>query len=76
VITPRIVGKSVGLQPVEVLVTIMAAGSLFGFIGVLLAVPLGAVVKIVVGRVVRAYLGSEFYRRPPPRRAPRKEGKS
>jgi predicted PurR-regulated permease PerM len=76
VITPRIVGKSVGLQPVEVLVTIMAAGSLFGFIGVLLAVPLGAVVKIVVGRVVRAYLGSEFYRRPPPQRAPRKEGKS
>ncbi len=43
VITPRIVGRSVGLAPLEVLLTMMAAGSLFGFFGVLLAVPLGAV---------------------------------
>ena len=35
----------------------MAAGTLFGFLGVLLAVPLGAVVKILVQRVVKAYLG-------------------
>lgn len=62
VITPRIVGRSVGLQPLEVLLTMMAAGSLFGFFGVLLAVPLGAVTKILVQRVVRAYLASEFYK--------------
>ena len=65
VITPRIVGKSVGLRPIEVLITMMAAGSLFGFLGVLLAVPLGAVVKILVGRLVKTYLGSDFYRRRP-----------
>ena len=63
VITPRIVGRSVGLAPLEVLVTMMAAASLFGFFGVLLAVPLGAVVKILVRRVVRAYLRSDFYAR-------------
>jgi predicted PurR-regulated permease PerM len=63
VITPRIVGRSVGLAPLEVLLTMMAAGSLFGFFGVLLAVPLGAVVKILVGRAVRAYLDSDFYGR-------------
>jgi predicted PurR-regulated permease PerM len=62
VITPRIVGRSVGLAPLEVLVTMMAAGSLFGFLGVLLAVPLGAVVKILVQRGVRAYIASNFYR--------------
>ena len=45
IITPRIVGKSVGLAPLEVLLTMMAAGTLFGFFGVLLAVPLGAVVE-------------------------------
>ena len=50
VITPRIVGRSVGLAPLEVILTMMAAGSLFGFLGVLLAVPLGAVAKILVQR--------------------------
>jgi predicted PurR-regulated permease PerM len=62
VITPRIVGRSVGLAPLEVLLTMMAAGTLFGFLGVLLAVPLGAVVKILVQRTVKAYLASDFYR--------------
>lgn len=64
VITPRIVGRSVGLAPLEVILTMMAAGSLLGFLGVLLAVPLGAVVKILVQRAVKAYLASEFYNRP------------
>jgi predicted PurR-regulated permease PerM len=63
IITPRIVGRSVGLAPLEVLLTMMAAGTLFGFLGVLLAVPLGAVVKILVSRVFKAYLASAFYRR-------------
>jgi predicted PurR-regulated permease PerM len=64
-ITPRIVGRSVGLAPLEVILTMMAAGSLFGFLGVLLAVPLGAVAKILVQRAVKVYLASEFYARPP-----------
>jgi predicted PurR-regulated permease PerM len=63
VVTPRIVGRSVGLAPLEVLLTMMAAGTLFGFLGVLLAVPLGAVVKILVHRTVKAYLASDFYAR-------------
>jgi predicted PurR-regulated permease PerM len=63
VITPRIVGRSVGLAPLEVILTMMAAGSLFGFLGVLLAVPLGAVAKILVQRAVKAYLASDFYSR-------------
>jgi predicted PurR-regulated permease PerM len=66
VVTPRIVGRSVGLAPLEVLVTMMAAGTLFGFLGVLLAVPFGAVVKILVQRGVGAYLRSSFYARPAP----------
>jgi predicted PurR-regulated permease PerM len=65
VITPRIVGRSVGLRPIEVLLTMMAAATLFGFLGVLLAVPLGAVVKILVGRATTVYLESDFYQRPP-----------
>lgn len=65
VITPRIVGGSVGLKPLEVLLTMMAAGTLFGFVGVLLAVPIGAVLKILTHRAVVAYLGSRFYAAPP-----------
>jgi len=65
IITPRIVGKSVGLRPIQVLLTMMAAATLFGFLGVLLAVPLGAVVKILVGRATTVYLASDFYLRPP-----------
>jgi len=65
IITPRIVGRSVGLRPIEVLLTMMAAATLFGFLGVLLAVPLGAVVKILVGRATTIYLESDFYLRPP-----------
>ncbi len=61
IITPRIVGKSVGLAPLEVLLTMMAAGSLLGFFGVLLAVPLGAVTKILLQRLVKVYLASDFY---------------
>jgi predicted PurR-regulated permease PerM len=64
VITPRIVGRSVGLTPLETLVTMMAAASLFGFFGVLLAVPLGAVIKIIIRRGVKGYLASDFYSRP------------
>ncbi len=61
VVTPRIVGTSVGLAPLGVLLTMMAAGTLFGFLGVTLAVPLGAVVKILVQRGIKAYLDSAFY---------------
>ncbi|MCL2725427.1 MAG: AI-2E family transporter [Polyangiaceae bacterium] len=66
VITPRIVGRSVGLAPLEVILTMMAAGSLFGFLGVLLAVPIGAVAKILVQRGVRTYLASDYYLRSAP----------
>lgn len=69
IITPRIVGRSVGLAPLEVLVTMMAAGSLFGFLGVLLAVPFGAVSKILIQRAIAAYLRSDFYHRPAARPA-------
>src|SRR5690606_3538542 len=71
VLTPRIGGRSVGLAPLEVILTMMAAGSLFGFLGVLLAVPLGAVGKILVQRAVALYLASDFYaKRSDERRTP------
>jgi predicted PurR-regulated permease PerM len=61
-ITPRIVGNKVGLSPAAVIVAVLACGSLFGFAGVLLAVPSAAILK-VVGRVaVDVYRQSRLFR--------------
>jgi predicted PurR-regulated permease PerM len=62
VITPRVVGDKVGLSPVVVIVAVLAFGELFGFVGVLLAVPASAVLKVVGTVVLRRYRESAAYR--------------
>jgi predicted PurR-regulated permease PerM len=64
VITPRIVGKTVGLNEVWVLLALFVGGELFGFMGILLALPSAAVAKIFVTRGVQRYRESELYLRP------------
>jgi predicted PurR-regulated permease PerM len=64
VITPRIVGKTVGLNEVWVLLALFVGGELFGFMGILLALPSAAVAKIFVTRAVHRYRESELYLRP------------
>lgn len=61
-ITPRIVGGSVGLSPLWVIISILVFGELFGFFGVLVAVPLAAMLKIIGRHVLVRYRGSAFYR--------------
>jgi predicted PurR-regulated permease PerM len=63
VITPRLVGERIGLHPVAVIFALMAFGQLFGFIGVLLALPLAAVTLVAVRRLHAQYLDSPWYRR-------------
>lgn len=60
-ITPRVVGKTVGLRDVWVLLALFVAGELFGFLGVLLALPAAAVAKIFVLRGLAHYRGSTLY---------------
>ncbi len=62
VITPKIVGGQVGLSPVAVIIAILAFGELFGFAGVLLAVPAAAVVKVVGVVLMERYQASDLYR--------------
>jgi predicted PurR-regulated permease PerM len=60
-LTPWLVGDQIGLHPVAVIFSIMAGGQLFGFLGVLLALPVTAVV-VVVGRYLhQRYLQSQLY---------------
>jgi len=63
VLTPYLVGERVGLHPVWVIFALMAGGALFGFVGVLLAVPVAAALGVVVEHVVQRYLQSGFYTR-------------
>jgi predicted PurR-regulated permease PerM len=64
VITPRIVGKTVGLNEVWVILALFVGGELFGFMGILLALPSAAVAKIFIARGVSRYRESELYLRP------------
>ncbi len=66
VITPKIVGDKVGLGAVWVLLALMVGGELFGFFGVLLALPAAAVSKIFVVRALSWYRRSELYLRGAP----------
>jgi predicted PurR-regulated permease PerM len=61
-ITPRILGGKLGLGPLWIIVALMAGGELFGFLGVLLAVPTVAVLKVLVNRTVLRYKASSLYR--------------
>ncbi len=62
VITPRVVGDSVGLSTLAVIVAVLVFSELFGFYGVLLAIPLAAIFKILGRVVVEQYLASDFFK--------------
>lgn len=61
VLAPKLVGQSVGLHPVWLIFAIFAFGYLFGFVGLLLAVPLAAAVAVLLRFALRQYLASPFY---------------
>jgi predicted PurR-regulated permease PerM len=61
VIAPRIMGKTVGLKEMWVLIAVFVCGEIFGFLGVLLAVPAAAVAKIFLSRAVDIYHESDLY---------------
>ena len=61
VLSPRILGRSVNLHPVWVLLAIITGGSLFGFIGMLLAVPVAAAIQVFTRHWLEIYRGSAVY---------------
>lgn len=63
ILTPRLVGERIGLHPLAVIFALIAFGYLFGFVGILLALPLAAVLAIALRRLRRGYLGSDFFSR-------------
>jgi predicted PurR-regulated permease PerM len=61
VLTPLMVGDKIGLHPVAVIFAIMAGGQLFGFIGILIALPVAAVVMVFLRHLHLGYKASALY---------------
>ena len=61
VLVPKLVGDKIGLHPVAVIFAVLAGGELFGFLGVLLALPVASVVMVVLRYAHERYTDSELY---------------
>ena len=61
VLSPWLVGTRIGLHPVAVIFSVMAGGQLFGMVGVLIALPVAAVVLVLLRHSRDRYLASDFY---------------
>lgn len=60
-LTPYLLGDRIGLHPVAVIFAVMAGGQLFGFVGILLALPMAAVVMVVLRHAHERYVSSDLY---------------
>jgi predicted PurR-regulated permease PerM len=61
ILQPKLVGSSVGLHPVWLMFALFAFGALFGFVGLLIAVPAAAMVAVLVRFALSRYLDSDIY---------------
>ena len=62
ILTPRMVGSSVGLHPVWLIFALSAFGALFGFVGLLVAVPVAAMIGVLVRFAIQQYKDSRLYK--------------
>ena len=60
-LTPRLLGERIGMHPITVIFALMAFGHLFGFVGVLIALPASAVLLVAFGRLRAVYVTSDLY---------------
>jgi predicted PurR-regulated permease PerM len=60
-LTPRLVGERIGMSPITVIFALLAFGHLFGFVGVLIALPVSALLVVAARRVRAVYLDSRLY---------------
>jgi predicted PurR-regulated permease PerM len=64
-LSPKLVGDSVGLHPLWVIFAVFAGGALFGILGMLLAVPVAAIVGVLGGFAILQYKNTDFYKKTP-----------
>lgn len=61
VLTPWLVGDKIGLHPVAVIFAVLAGGQLFGFLGILLALPVASIIMVLIRHIHDIYRESDFY---------------
>ncbi|MGE0081109.1 MAG: AI-2E family transporter [Thiohalomonadaceae bacterium] len=66
VLTPWLLGDRIGLHPLAVIFAVLAGGQLFGFVGILIALPVAAVAMVMLRYAHEQYLASALYGNPPP----------
>lgn len=62
ILTPLLVGEKIGLHPVTVIFAVLAGGQLFGFMGILLALPVAAIIAVIMRHLRHSYKKSQIYR--------------
>lgn len=63
-ITPRVVGGMIGLHPIVYIIALIVGAKLYGLLGMLIAIPVAAMVKVLLGDAVTMYKGSQLYQEP------------
>jgi predicted PurR-regulated permease PerM len=61
-ITPKVVGEKVGLHPVIIFLALFSGGTLFGFVGILFAIPIAAILGVIMQFLVQQYKNSAYYK--------------
>ena len=62
ILTPRMIGGRIGLHPVWIIFALLTGGALFGMLGIMLAVPMAAVIGVLIRFSIDRYLNSEIYK--------------
>lgn len=76
ILTPWLVGDRIGLHPVAVIFAVLAGGQLFGFVGVLLGLPLAAVIMVMLRYGHQKYMASPLYGKPTPEKPKQQQKQS
>ena len=62
VLVPRIMGNKIGLSPLWVIVALYVGGSIFGVVGVLISIPVAAILDVLIRHALKVYFQSGYYR--------------
>lgn len=62
ILAPKIIGDRIGLHPVWIIFAVFAAGSVLGFVGVVFAIPIAGIVKVLLAHIIAYYKSSKMYK--------------
>lgn len=60
-LAPKMIGDKIGLHPLWIIFAVLALGNLLGFVGILFAIPLAGIIKVLFVNAIECYKSSKFY---------------